>query len=91
MSIPHFTDQQLIEIYEAGGRSTNQDILQATARSMYPSVLGPDCKPPVFVRDGSYKGFFVDGEYRKAKYSIVSRLVNGIGIMDDGTPISYDK
>ena len=24
-------------------------------------------------------------------YTIASRLVNGIGIMDDGTPISYDK
>lgn len=91
MSIPHFTDTQLIEIYEASNRSTSQDVLQSMARSMYPDTLGPDCNPPVFVREGSYKGFLVDGEYRKAKYSIVSRLVNGIGIMDDGTPISYDK
>ena len=91
MSIPHFTDLQLIEIYETTNRSVDQDILQSMARVIYPDILGPDSKPPLFVRDGSYKGFLIDGEYRKAKYSIVSRLVNGIGIMDDGTPISYDK
>lgn len=89
--IPHFTQPKLIEIYEAADRSTDQDKLQSTARRLYPDILGPDCKPPIFVHEGSFKGFFYDGNYRKAKYTIASRLVNGIGIMDDGTPISYDK
>lgn len=91
MHIPHFTCDQLIDIYEAANRSVDVDILQSTARALYPEIIGPDHKPPIFVREGSYKGFFFEGDYRKAKYSIVSRLVNGIGIMDDGTPISYDK
>ena len=91
MSIPHFTCTQLIEIYEAADRSVNADKLQSKARDLYPDIIGSDCRPPIFVREGSHKGFLFNGEYRKAKHSIVSRLVNGIGIMDDGTPISYDK
>ena len=91
MPIPHFTADKLIEIYEASARALDTEKLQATARRLYPEALSPDGKPPIFVREGSHKWFFVDGDYRKAKYSIVSRLVNGIGIMDDGTPISYDK
>ena len=91
MHIPHFTPDKLIEIYEASDRALDTDKLQATARQLYPETIGPDCKPPIFLRTGSHKGFFHNGDYCKAKYSIVSRMVKGIGIMDDGTPISYDK
>ena len=89
--IPHFTAAQLTEIYEASERSTDIEKLKAVARHLYPDILGPDCQPPIFVREGSNKWFLHDGDYRAAKFSIVSRLVNGIGIMEDGTPISYDK
>ena len=89
MPIPYFTADQLIEIYEESGRSLDAEKLQSTALRLYPDVIGPDYKPPVFLRPGSYKGFLVDGDYHKAKFSIMSRLVNGIGIMEDGTPIPY--
>ena len=91
MPIPHFTIDQLIEIYETSNRSTDADKLQSVARSLYPDILGPDHQPPIFIREGSNKWFRHDGDIKPAKYSIMSRLVNGIGIMDDGTPISYDK
>ena len=91
MFIPHFTCNQLIEIYEAAGRSIDIDKLHSTARELYPDIVGPDCKPPVFVRSGSNKWFLYNDSYQPAKFTVASRLVNGIGIMDDGTPISYDK
>ena len=91
MPIPHFTQSQLIEIYEFSDRSTDPEKLRAVARHLYPDILGPDHKPPIFIRKGSNKWFLHDGDIKPAKYSIMSRLVNGIGIMDDGTPISYDK
>lgn len=91
MHIPHFTIEQLIEIYEAAGRTVDLDKLQFKARELYPGILGPDCKPPIFVRTGSNKWFLYNDSYKPAQYTIASRLVNGIGIMEDGTPISYDK
>lgn len=89
MSIPHFTAPQLIEIYEETGRTLDIEKLRSAARKLYPDILGPDCKPPIFLNPGSYKGFLHNGDYHKAKFSIMSRLVNGIGIMEDGTPIPY--
>lgn len=86
---PHFTYKQLIEIYEASGRSIEIDALQASAKQLYPDVLEDDGQSPIFVISGSHKGFLVDGDYCKAKFSILSRLVNGIGIMEDGTPLPY--
>ena len=91
MHIPHFVPSQLIEIYEAAGRAVDIDKLQSKARELYPDILGPDCRPPIFVRSGSNKWFLYNDSYQPAKFTITSRLVNGIGIMDDGTPISYDK
>lgn len=91
MFIPHFTCNQLIEIYEAANRSIDVCDLQSKARELYPDIVGPDCMAPIFVRTGSNKWFLYNDSYQPAKYTIASRLVNGIGIMDDGTPISYDK
>lgn len=91
MPINYFTTDQLIQIYEASGRSLNADMLQSTAKDLYPDVLESNGRAPIFVLDRSFKGFLVEGEYKRAKHTISSRLVNAIGIMDDGTPISYDK
>ena len=89
--IAHLTAEQLIQIYEVSGRALDIERLRAVARELYPSIIEPDGRAPIFLLDKSFKGFLVDGEYKRAKYTITSRLVNGVGIMDDGTPISYDK
>lgn len=86
---PHFSPDQIIEIYEAAGRSLDRNILDAKAKELYPDILEPDGRSPIFVREGTGKAFLVNGERVKGTHTLASRMLVDVGILKDGTPIPY--
>lgn len=89
MAKPHFTDQQLIEIYETANRSLDIQVLRGTAQKLYPDTQEPDGRPPLFLHEGAGRGFLVNGEYQHATHTIASRMNTSVGILPDGTPVPF--
>lgn len=86
---PTFTAQQLVEIYEAAGRSVDAAVLRAKAAERYPGIT-EDGVPPLWVAQGSARAFAMeDGSYVKPKWRLGSNYCRDVGILPDGTPLIY--
>ena len=84
---PHFTKGQMIEIYEASGRSSDESTLRQKAKELYPDIVKADGASPITKRPPHGRWFDKgDGTYGPAAFVLVSGMSNAIGIMDDGTP-----
>lgn len=87
---PAFTEGQLIEIYEAAGRSGDLSALKAKARELYPDIL-EDGEPPITRVEGWFGRSFEDaaGKMVHSKWVLCSNRCNSVGILADGTPMPY--
>ena len=83
-----FTAAQIIEIYEASGRSTDTQALREAARALYPDIQ-EDGVPPISCTDGYGRAFLVEGEYQRPKHTLTSHFCRSVGILKDGTPLEY--
>lgn len=81
---PALTKEQMIEVYEAAGRSIDPVVLQEVSDRMF-----PDSGVKFYRLKGSFKGFVdEEGVMHKAEYTIGTGP-NWIGIMADGTALPY--
>lgn len=77
---PAFTIEELTQIYEASGHSTDEAVLQAKARELF-----PDSQAPLYLRPGGSRAFDVgDGVFERPAYTLSSHLCRCIGIMKNG-------
>ncbi len=82
---PAFTVEQLMQIYEASGRSTDLTALKAAAQSLF-----PDCAAPLYCSPGGSRAFDLgDGVVEKPAYTLSSFLCRSIAIMPDGQVLPY--
>ena len=86
---PTFTAQQIIDIYEAAGRSTDPDVLRGKARELFPDILEHGA-PPLWRTEGVGRAFLTeDGSYVKPVWRLGSNYCRDVGILPDGTPVIY--
>lgn len=84
-----FTVDELREIYEAAG-TADQDKLRETARKLYPDRLTAEGVPPISSYEGGGRAFRRGDEgYEKPVFTIASRRCPCLGILADGTALSY--
>lgn len=82
--LPALTYEQIIEVYEAAGRSVDTEVLQEMSDKMF-----PDAGVKFHSNKKSWKGFVdADGVMHLAEYTIGTGA-NWVGIMEDGTAIPY--
>lgn len=85
--LPYFTAGQMIEIYEASGRSDDESILRQKAKELYPDIVKSDGVPPITKRPPHGRWFDKgDGTCGPAAFTLVSGMCRAVGIMEDGTP-----
>lgn len=81
---PALEKEQMVEVYEAAGRSIDPAVLQEVADRMF-----PNSEAKFYCSNGSFRGFVDEnGTMHKAKYTIGTGP-NWVGIMEDGTAIPY--
>lgn len=81
---PALEKEQMIQVYEAAGRSIDPAVLQEVSDRMF-----PDSEVKFYRLKGSFKGFIdQEGVMHKAVYTIGTGP-NWIGIMEDGTALPY--
>lgn len=86
---PTFTTGQIIEIYEASGRSVEPDVLLAKARELFPDVL-EDGAPPLWRTEGVGRAFLTEeGSYERPVWRLGSNYCRDVGILSDGSPMIY--
>ena len=86
---PTFTAEQIVQIYEAAGRSTELDDLLAKARALFPDIL-EDGVPPLWRTEGVGRAFLSeDGSYVRPIWRLGSNYCRDVGILPDGTPRIY--
>ena len=62
---PTFTAEQIVQIYEAAGRTTQLDILRAEAKELFPEIQ-ENGLPPLWCTSGAGRAFAMpDGSYEK--------------------------
>lgn len=84
-----FTSEQIIEIYEAAGRSVELDALKAKARELFPDIQ-EDGEPPLWRTDGIGRAFLLeDGGSAKPVWRLGSNYCRDVGILPDGTARIY--
>lgn len=84
---PYFTAEQMIEIYEASGRSDDEFTLRQKAKELYPDIVKADGVPPITKRPPHGRWFDKgDGTCGPAAFTLVSGMCRTVGIMEDGTP-----
>lgn len=81
---PALTKEQMVEVYEAAGRSIDPAVLQEVSDRMF-----PDSEVRWYRSIGSFRGFIdADGVMHKAVYTLGTGP-NWVGVMEDGTAIPY--
>lgn len=86
---PTFTAEQIVEIYEAAGRSTDLDALKAKARELFPDIL-ENGAPPLWRTEGVGRAFLTgDGSYVKPVWRLGSNYCRDVGILPDGSARIY--
>jgi len=86
---PTFSTEQILQIYEASGRSTDLEVLQAQARVLFPEIL-EDGAPPLWKANGAGRAFRrPDGTFERAVCRFGSNCCRDLGILADGTPEIY--
>lgn len=84
--IVYFTGEQLAEIYEATGRSSDVAIIRAKASEMYPDIVD-DEGVPIWKLPSHGRSFDRgDGTYEMPAFVLTSNKCNSMGVMKDGTP-----
>lgn len=87
---PTFTTEQIIEIYEAAGRSVEIEILRAKAAALFPDIKDEKGVPPLWRTEGVGRAFAMpDGSFLKPVWRLGSSYCRDVGILKDGTPVSY--
>lgn len=82
----YFTEEQLVEIYEATGRSSDINVIRAKASEMYPGIVD-DEGIPIWKLPSHGRSFNCgDGTYEMPAFVLASNKCNSIGVMRDGTP-----
>lgn len=85
-TIVYFAEKQLVEIYEATGRSHNIETIRSMASRLYPDIVDDEGIPiwKLPPHDRSFdRG---DGTYEMPVFVLTSNKCNSIGVMKDGTP-----
>lgn len=87
---PTFTTEQIIEIYEATGRSADIEVLRRKAAELFPGVKDEKGAPPLWRTEGVGRAFAMpDGSFAKPVWRLGSSYCRDVGILKDGTPLSY--
>lgn len=81
---PALTKEQMVEVYEASGRSVDPKVLQDISDQMF-----PDSEVRWYRLEGSFKGFVdEDGVMHKAKFTLGTGP-NWVGVLENGTALPY--
>lgn len=84
-SQPAFTIEQLINIYEESGRSTNLVKLKEKANELYPNI-----NAVIYLCEGGFCGFDRgDGISEKPAYTIGTHMCRNIAILKNGEAVPY--
>jgi len=82
----YFTEDQIVEIYEATGRSSDIGLIRAKASELYPDIVDGE-GVPIWKLPSHGRSFTMeDGTHQMPAFVLTSKKCNSVGIMEDGTP-----
>lgn len=85
-TVVYFTEEQLVEIYEATGRSSDINVIRAKASELYPDIVD-DEGIPIWKLPPHGRSFNCgDGTYEMPAFVLASNKCSSMGVMQDGTP-----